>query len=713
MNSSSGTRFRPGGVLVRGLLALVALGSGPLQAGLVESGEDDGPGSLRQAVLQAAPGETITFASYLSGTTIHLTSGQLEITRDLVIDASNLPEPVTLDASQAPNPQRVLAVMSGAAVVLDSLAITGGQTKGPARTPVKGSGGGIYNAGQLTIRNSTIYGNTTASGSKDSEEGKPAGSGGGIYNSGIMLLEGSTVTQNTTGVGGTGLPYFYTESDSGGGGWDFDIRLVVAYGGSGGPGAGIYNDGDLVVRDSHISGNTTGTGGDYDPDGFDLDIAIGGPSGAGGAIYNAGTLELEGSTINHNLTGPGGGHIEGDFGLPGGGGSGGGIFHAGESLKIRTSRIVHNATGSTGGSGASGGGVHAQGGRVTLQHSTVSDNRTGQGSGGGIYLDDCRGELEGVTIAGNATGDTGDGGAYGGNGAGLFVSECRIEIRTCTIAENTTGYGTVRGGSAAGLYVDGGLVVVENSTVSRNRTGDGGEHPGGVGGVYHSSGILTLRNSIVAGNESLEGEPNLESGPAILILEGENLLEGDPLLGSLGFHGGFTETMLPRPGSPAIDAGVTLFSTPLTDQRGLPRIVAGALDLGAAESGNPYGYEAWAAVEFGTGADSSFEGDANRDGLSNGLSYGCGADVHPIVTFSGSAARIRFGYRPEAEVDLTWRLLRSSDLQTFTEILRIENGVPVVGDGDQLTFEDGAVLFLDNHPPAGSAYYRLQVDLMR
>ena len=45
---------------------------------------DSGPGSLRQAILDAAPGDTISFGSQLSGTLV-LLSGQLTIDKDLTI----------------------------------------------------------------------------------------------------------------------------------------------------------------------------------------------------------------------------------------------------------------------------------------------------------------------------------------------------------------------------------------------------------------------------------------------------------------------------------------------------------------------------------------------------------------------------------------------------------------------------------------------------
>ena len=50
----------------------------------VTSGADSGPGSLRQAIADAAPGDTIVFAKNVHNIT--LTSGELDITKNLDIE---------------------------------------------------------------------------------------------------------------------------------------------------------------------------------------------------------------------------------------------------------------------------------------------------------------------------------------------------------------------------------------------------------------------------------------------------------------------------------------------------------------------------------------------------------------------------------------------------------------------------------------------------
>jgi hypothetical protein len=65
-----------------------------------------------------------------------------------------------------------------------------------------------------------------------------------------------------------------------------------------------------------------------------------------------------------------------------------------------------------------------------------------------------------------------------------------------------------------------------------------------------------------------------------------DLLNVNPLLGTLQYNGGPTQTMALLPGSPAIDAGSNALipSGITTDQRGFARVVNGTVDIGAFES---------------------------------------------------------------------------------------------------------------------------------
>ena len=88
---------------------------------------------------------------------------------------------------------------------------------------------------------------------------------------------------------------------------------------------------------------------------------------------------------------------------------------------------------------------------------------------------------------------------------------------------------------------------------------------------------MTLANTIAAGNIA-PSDADI-SGP---FSGNNNLTTGDPLLAALGNYGGSTKTMPPLSSSPAIDAASVIGGL-TTDQRGFPRKVGAAPDIGAVE----------------------------------------------------------------------------------------------------------------------------------
>jgi hypothetical protein len=70
--------------------------------------------------------------------------------------------------------------------------------------------------------------------------------------------------------------------------------------------------------------------------------------------------------------------------------------------------------------------------------------------------------------------------------------------------------------------------------------------------------------------------------------QSSDILNVNPLLSQLGYHGGTTQTITLQPGSPGIDAGsnalATVDGSPIaTDERGYSRIMDGVVDIGAVE----------------------------------------------------------------------------------------------------------------------------------
>jgi len=280
---------------------------------VVENTNDSGPGSLRQAIAEAAIDGAVLFDAQLSGQTIRLTSGELLIDKNLIIDASNMQDGITITGDANENGQddadsRIFKLASGTDVVLDNLTITEGYATDPTR-----SGGGIYAAGgSLIIRRCNIIDNHCVDGPADSN----GGAGGGLSMlSGDLIIEQSTIANNTAGDGG---PYFSTAA------------------GTGGHGGGIHLlNTNLTLTNSTVSGNISGTGGDGDvdtePEGF---------GGDGGGIYlNIGTCEVRNSTIVYNEAKP---HGIGDGSFVGAAPGPGGAFFANATIMIANSVLADN-----------------------------------------------------------------------------------------------------------------------------------------------------------------------------------------------------------------------------------------------------------------------------------------------------------------------------------------------------------------------------------
>jgi len=144
---------------------------------------DSGAGSLRQAIANAISGDTINFAPYLSGATITITNGEMQLTGGLTIDASALTNGIRLDGNYA---SRIFNVAGGANVVLNSLTLTNGHSD------ENDWGGAIINSGTIGLTNCTLAGNYIDG----------SGAGGAIYNVGTLTVSGSTLAGNSAGYAG-------------------------------------------------------------------------------------------------------------------------------------------------------------------------------------------------------------------------------------------------------------------------------------------------------------------------------------------------------------------------------------------------------------------------------------------------------------------------------------------------------------------------------
>jgi hypothetical protein len=141
----------------------------------VTNTDDSGAGSLRQAIADASPGDTITFAPGLNGQTITLTSEPLTIDKDLTISG---PGASQLEIS-GNNARTVFVVLPGVTATIQGVTIRDGNGD---------AGGGIFNDGAtLTVSNSTFSGNSATD------------TGGGITNGSWVNIKNSIIANSPSG----------------------------------------------------------------------------------------------------------------------------------------------------------------------------------------------------------------------------------------------------------------------------------------------------------------------------------------------------------------------------------------------------------------------------------------------------------------------------------------------------------------------------------
>ena len=112
---------------------------------VVTSVLDDGTGSLRQAVRDAAAGDTITFADSLRGQMIVITTGEIAMTRDLTVAGPGANQ-LTIHAAGS---SRIFSIAAGATVSISGVTLTGAQAS-------DGKGGAIRNEGTLSLADAAI-----------------------------------------------------------------------------------------------------------------------------------------------------------------------------------------------------------------------------------------------------------------------------------------------------------------------------------------------------------------------------------------------------------------------------------------------------------------------------------------------------------------------------------------------------------------------------
>jgi hypothetical protein len=348
------TSCRTRGALVGLVLFAVPVASAHASI-TVANTSDAGAGSLRQAVIDAAPGETVV----LPAGTYTLTTGELVVAKSVTISGHGMADTIV----RAGGAFRVLHT-SGAS---NTVAISGLTLRDGHVVSSIAQGGGVLNQGAaLTLSDVSVTNNRADSDGVPGGPGSIAYGGGILNDSGALTLLRAQVTGNTaTASGGDGIP----PNGNGGPG-------SIAEGG------GLMSSAALTTVDTTFSGNAaTATGGRG---------AGTGNGGPGSIVYGGGVLIAPGaltagvtaSSITGNVgDASGGAHgPAGGTAGPGGTAQGGGIKATVSSsvLTVGNVTVAANIARSSATGTAQGGGVFAAAsgsGKIRLANATLSANR--------------------------------------------------------------------------------------------------------------------------------------------------------------------------------------------------------------------------------------------------------------------------------------------------------------------------------------------------
>jgi len=244
---------------------------------IVTNTNDNGSGSLRQALAIANDGDTID-ATGISGA-ISLTTGELLVNKSVTINGAGA-DVLAVDGNAA---GRVFFITLGETVTISGFTIRNGHAGN--------AGGGIDNedGSTVTVTNCTLSGNS-------------AGLGGGMFNGGPLTIGSTTINDNSAANGG-GI------YNSGGG--TTTITNSTVSGNTAGSGGGIFNIGMLAITSSTLSNNSASLGGGvFNNETFQIGDTILNMGASGANIANFGTVTSLGYNLSSDdgggvLTGPG------------------------------------------------------------------------------------------------------------------------------------------------------------------------------------------------------------------------------------------------------------------------------------------------------------------------------------------------------------------------------------------------------------------------
>jgi len=274
-------------------------------------------------------------------------------------------------------------------------------------------------------------------------------------------------------------------------------------------------------------------------------------SGGGGAIYT------DGGSAHHDdgvggLISLCGCHFEANESL----GTGGAVYlwaYAPDELRINRCSFLRNTTRRpTPSDSALGGALRTGNAPLQIANSVFAENHADVHGGAYWTRGNYRTEIVNSTFYRNTAGVPGLEGGYGG-----ALSGFNMQLRNLTFVEN---HAEFTGGAVS---AEGDLWTLDNCVFLDNTSSN-------------QWGLSQTCTDTLRGSHNLQWPvPASEGDPPC----SSDVLLADPLLGTLGPHGGPTQTLPLSDGSPAVDAAEDCLPT---DQRGEPR--QGACDLGAYEA---------------------------------------------------------------------------------------------------------------------------------
>lgn len=288
----------------------------------------------------------------------------------------------------------------------------------------------------------------------------------------------------------------------------------------------------------------------------DLTMRDGETTGDGGAIETGDDVTVNNSTFTSNRAD----------------GNGGAIRSSSGAITITNSLFAGNTSASDGGA------VRNSSGTVEVIDSTFRDN-TADGDGGAIRGSSTDFTVTGSTFEGNET--------FGGNGGAIRGSSSNLDATNSTFSGNTAS------GDGGLFRTSSGTVTLVHVTGVSNSAGGDGAHLR-VDTLVAFGTVLTDPQGassceIVSSTTSNGFNYDTDGSCGFGAGSGDVSNGSDPQLGPLTDNGGPTETHLPQPGSPLVDAVTACDPTVTTDQRGIERPQQGDVntplgcDIGAVE----------------------------------------------------------------------------------------------------------------------------------